>query len=200
MRRLVVALFGCAMAMTMAMAMAHASAAEFLTGKLLVAQPALDDPNFARSVVLIVRHDDEGAFGLIINRFAEERTVADLLELFGQQAEGGSKSVPVFFGGPVGKSTSLALHDDGFSTSRTEKFGDRFAVSPTVDALRAFGGGMGPARLMIFFGYAGWYPGQLEAELKTEAWAVVDAAFALVFDPESERIWERARSRIRLDL
>jgi len=180
---------------------APTAAEESLTGRLLVAQPSLTDPNFSQSVVFIVRHDDkDGAFGLIVNRFVGTRTAAEILELFGESVGASEAAIAVHAGGPVQRANSLVLHSGDYAMARTERVDDRYGVSPTVDAVIAHAEGRGPSRLLVFFGYAGWAPGQLDAELATDAWAVVDADDDLVFASDPAKTWDLARSRIAVDL
>ncbi len=180
--------------------MVPAMAADSVAGRLLVARASLDDPNFSRTVVLVVRHDADGAFGLVLNRFAENRGIAEILALFGLTPEGDAGEVPVHFGGPVGQSNSLALHGTDFETDRTEAVDSGYGVSPTVDTLRALAEGQGPAKVVVFFGYAGWSPGQLEAELAADAWAIVDADEDLVLSDDAGTVWLKALARVRVDL
>lgn len=189
-----------ALCVVILVAASPAHSAESLAGKLLVAEPDLLDPNFSKTVVLIIRHDENGALGLVLNRRAEERSLSDLLALFGESKVPNDSSVALHFGGPVALTSSLALHDGDFSTTRTDPVGDDIAVSPTVDALKGVASGNGPIRVRVYFGYAGWSPGQLEGELAAGAWAVIGIDLDLVFADAPKEVWSRARTRIRLDL
>ncbi|MDA0367540.1 MAG: YqgE/AlgH family protein [Proteobacteria bacterium] len=177
-----------------------AFAADNIAGRLLVAQPSLIDPNFSKTVILIIRHDGDGAFGLVINRFAEQRSVTDVLSLFNEDIEAPDAQVAVHLGGPVQTASTLALHSMDFATDRTEVVDGKFAVSPTVDALKARAAGHGPAEMRIFFGYAGWAAGQLENEIAVNAWTHVAADADLVFAPDPSQVWALARMRIQIDL
>lgn len=176
------------------------AAAETMVGRLLVAQPSLEDPNFSESVVLIIRHGDGGAFGLIINQFVEFRAPQEILALFSEDTPESDVSVAVHIGGPVQPATTLVLHSAEFQMDRTDRVGTLFAVSPTVDTLIATVRGKGPAEMRIFFGYAGWGPGQLEQEIDSGSWAVIDADRDLVFSDDAASVWRAAKARIRVDL
>ncbi|WP_369212547.1 YqgE/AlgH family protein [Streptomyces flavofungini] len=181
-----------------------------LTGRLLVATPALADPNFDRAVVLLLDHDEEGSLGVVLNR-PTPVGVADILEGWGDLA--GAPGV-VFQGGPVSLDSALGV-----------------AVVPGDEApaagsrLRGGGGGdpvgfrrvhgaiglvdleappelLSPAlgSLRIFAGYSGWGPGQLETELADGAWYVVESEPGDVSSPDPERLWRAVLRRQRSDL
>lgn len=163
-------------------------------GRLLVAAPALGDPNFARSVVLLLEHNDEGSLGVILNR-PTELAVAEVLDAWSPLA---SAPDVVFQGGPVGLDGALAL----------AALGDRARVGSPADPQQPAGwrqvyGDLGlvdldgePATLAarlgslrIFAGYAGWGPRQLEVELAQDAWYVVDSQPMDAFTARPERLW-----------
>lgn len=150
-----------------------------IAGRLLVAAPLLGDPNFFRTVVLILRHDDEGAIGLILNRRSEEPAApylgdwADLLEGDGL----------VFEGGPVERDRALGL------VAPTD-------LSDPRSGLRDLSGSPGPpSPIRIFAGYAGWGPGQLEFELEQHSWLVLPADPDDFLTPDPETLWSRVLSR-----
>jgi putative transcriptional regulator len=192
--------FGALLALIVGITAGQLAAAESTVGRLLVAQPSLEDPNFSESVVLIIRHGEGGAFGLIINRFVELRAPQEILALFSEEAPESDVLVAVHIGGPVQPATTLVLHSAEFQMDRTDRVGDLFAVSPTVDTLIATVRGKGPAKMRIFFGYAGWGPGQLEQEIDSGSWALIDADRDLVFSDDPSSVWRAARARIRVDL
>lgn len=147
-----------------------------LAGRLLVASTDLVDPNFARTVVFLIQHDDEGALGLVLNR-PSESPVVDHLPWLADHA--GSPPV-VFVGGPVEPEVAIALE-------RTEAPERPTAIEGVglldVQDTRA----MAPCR--VFSGYAGWGGGQLEGELGQGAWYVVDAVAADVFTDQPDELW-----------
>ena len=154
-----------------------------LRGHLLVAGPALDDPNFRRTVVLVGEHDEEsGAMGVVLNRVSET-TVEDAVPPMAELAAPGAH---VHVGGPVepqvvvvladfvdpARAGALVIDDVGFLPGEIEP------------------GDLGELRdLRVYAGYAGWAPGQLEAELDTGSWIVVQARAADVFAPTPETLW-----------
>jgi putative transcriptional regulator len=156
-----------------------------LAGSFLVARSVLQDENFAQTVVLLLAHSTDGAFGLVVNRPAPE------------PVEG--LSVPVFFGGPCPAPGLLLLHGHAdWQTDPNTEEADQQEVAPGIFVgnaaclERASEPSAGePLRLRVFSGYAGWAGGQLEGEIAAGAWAVVPAAGQLLFDTPVEELWDR---------
>lgn len=166
--------------------------AQSLAGRLLVATPGLEDPNFRRTVVLMVAHNDDGSFGLVLNRPVDE---VDLRQVLPAWAPLAAEPPLLFTGGPVEPSSALALGrapDGPPASGWTPVVGDVGLVSlnegPEDVALRI-------DRVRIFAGYAGWGAGQLEDELRAEAWFVVDALPADAFTPEPATLWREVLRR-----
>jgi putative transcriptional regulator len=193
-------LFGTLLALIFGVTGENVAAAESAAGQFLVAEPSLEDPNFEKSVVLIIRHGDGGAFGLIINRFVELTSPKEILALFNEEAPYSDALVAVHIGGPVQPASTLVLHSAEFQMERTYRAGDLFAVSPTVDTMIATARGKGPLKMRMFFGYAGWAPGQLEREIDSGSWVLIDADRDLVFSDDPLSVWRTAQARIRVDL
>jgi len=159
-----------------------------LTGSLLIASPALEDPNFFQTVTLIVQHDDEGAFGLVLNRLSD----TSLGEVWSQVSETPcSRDVPVQVGGPV-PGPLMAIHTNdsladipviqGVCFSSQRESLDTLITTPADTPLR------------VFVGHAGWGPGQLESEMREGSWEVIPASSELVFEEASE-LWRKALKR-----
>jgi len=163
-----------------------------VSGRLLLATPDLLDPNFYRAVVLICSHDDEGAFGLILNR-PLEAPVADHL---GEWSEHVVEPAVVFEGGPVQRSTAIGLALGPANRVWTIEVGrglglidlDDDSATVELNALR------------VFSGYAGWGRGQLEAEIASEGWFVVDRWPDDSFSSEPEQLWRAILLRQGRDL
>ncbi len=167
----------------------------------VAAMPQLLDPNFRRSVVLLLRHNDQGTFGLVINR-PTEISVRALCESQGIAYRGGEE-LPMMFGGPVEvEKHLLVLHgEDPLPGLGTE---DEIEVARGVRLVTALSGlaelaGRGARRFRCYAGYAGWAPGQLESELEEGAWVPLEADAGLVFDEHPENVWERALRRAGID-
>jgi putative transcriptional regulator len=166
-----------------------------LTGQLLVARPELRDPPFSRAVLYIVHHDAGGAMGLILNRPVGEASLSELLERAGVDGKSVNGKIRVHFGGPVEPGRGFILHTADYRIDGTQVVKDGIAMTALPEILRAIGTGTGPRKSLFALGYAGWAPGQLEAEIKAGTWEIVPADKALVFDEDHETKWERAMAR-----
>ncbi len=171
-----------------------------LAGQLLVAAPDLPDPRFARTVIYLVRHDRTGAQGFVVNRPLGEMPLKALMEQMGLSAAGVDGTVRIQAGGPVEGFGVFALHTGDWTGPGTVAVDGGFAVTAQPDILRALARAEGPRRVIFLLGYAGWGPGQLEAEILDGRWLRAPADEALVFGPEHAAKWERARARQRIDL
>jgi putative transcriptional regulator len=182
--------------------MPHASTppGQFLADHFLIAMPALEDPNFQRSVTLICQHDANGAMGIVINR-AADYTLAELLaqmELAADTVAGAGQ--PLVAGGPVQPDRGFVLHDDPREWNSTLRFGRGLAVTTSRDILVAMSGGAGPENVLVALGYAGWTAGQLEAELADNSWLTVPADHDILFRHPLERRWQAAAFSAGVDL
>lgn len=165
--------------------MAH----QWCSGRLLVALPALEDPNFARSVVLVLEHDDEGALGLVLNR----PTTTPIDEVLHGWSALAAEPANLYGGGPVEPQAVVGLAVAHAQTTAGVGITDRIrTVDPTGDPVLLAGE---VERARIFAGYAGWAPGQLEAELAQDAWLVVDAAPEDVISDRPEDLWHTVMGR-----
>ena len=158
-------------------------------GKLLVASPALVDPNFRRTVVLIAAHDADGALGLILNR-PSTMVVGDVVAQLTDACDGFEE---IYVGGPVSPAAVIVLAEFSDPTLSSMIIdGDlglpHVALDPSVLA-----GGVRRAR--AFAGHAGWGPGQLDAELEEEAWFVAPFDREDAFTEEPEELWSRSLLR-----
>jgi len=161
-----------------------ATSKETLAGSLLLAHPAMRDPNFRRSVILMSAHNNEGAMGVVLNRPLAKR----LGELSGDFALGPLASVPLFKGGPV-QTDQLVLvawqpHPEGFRL--------HFGVDP--DRAQQLLGEEGTL-LRGFLGYSGWSAGQLENEMRLKTWIVADIPEDLLTQTQGETLWRTVLSR-----
>jgi putative transcriptional regulator len=166
-----------------------------LTGQLLVASPRIGDPRFAHTVILVVRHDTKGALGIAINRPLGVRSLATLLEGLGDVAPPGQGTVRIFAGGPVQPEVGLIVHSSDYDRQETLRVNDEVAVTASLEVLRDMARNKGPHKALVALGYAGWGPGQLEAELARDDWLVIPADPVLVFDTPRNRVWDEAMSR-----
>jgi putative transcriptional regulator len=179
---------------------AQAPATASLAGQLLVASPSMGDPRFAGTVILMVRHDKDGAFGIVVNRPIGERPLAAILELIGEKDATVAGTVRIFAGGPVQPEMGFVIHGGDYHGPGTIEINARLAVTANREILRDIGHGKGPAQSLIAFGYAGWGPGQLEGELARRDWAIAPGESKLVFDEDRDKVWDAAYARRMQDL
>lgn len=160
---------------------------ESLQGKLLVSSPALIDPNFRKTVVLVAHHDEDGAMGLVLSRPSDVPAVDAVPAL---AALPGARD-PVFVGGPVQPEAFMVL-------AEFDDVAD--AAAPILDGLGFMPANVEPEelsikRMRLFAGYAGWGVGQLEAELLEESWIVVDAETGDAFADDPDELWRAVLHR-----
>ncbi len=172
--------------------------AESLSGLVLAASEDMADPRFKESVIYLVEHDDEGAFGLIINKPFAAGPIAALLERFeidlgdDVDIDEVSGSITVHYGGPVEAGLGFVLHSPEYAIEGTRMVAGEIAFTNHPKVLRDMALGRGPHRSLLAFGYSGWGPAQLEHELARGDWAVVEADPDLVFGTDHETKWRRA--------
>jgi putative transcriptional regulator len=161
----------------------------FLEGQLLIASPAMSDPNFARTVVAIANHDEDGALGIVLNRPSETEVADAVPELDGVM----DSDEVVFIGGPVQPASIVVLAE--FDDPAEAAYLVVGAIGLVSDRTGLDRLGDATARRRVFAGYTGWGPGQLEAELEREDWIVEPALAADVFDEEPAELWGRVLQR-----
>src|ERR1700757_854718 len=145
---------------------------ESLAGQLLIAAPAICDPRFAHSVILVIRHDKAGAFGIVINRPVGERSITSLLEATGDSDPAATGNVQVFAGGPVQPELGFVVHSAEYHREETVDVDGRVAMTSSRQILRDMGHNQGPEKSLCAFGYAGWGPAQLEGEVARHDWFI----------------------------
>ena len=166
-----------------------------LTGQLLIASPNIGDPRFAHTVILMIKHDNAGAFGITINRPVGERSIVELLEATGDDAKDISGTVRVFAGGPVQPELGFVVHSAEYRRDGTIGVDGRVAMTASREILRDISQHQGPEKSLFALGYAGWGPGQLEGELARHDWFTTPEAPKLVFDDDRGNLWEDAMAR-----
>ena len=175
-------------------------AATPLANQLLIASPALSDPNFARSVTLICQHDDDGAMGVIVNR-ASEYTLGEVLRQMNLASQDPRLDDQVVLaGGPVHPERGFVLHDSARAWESTLEVADGLFLTTSRDILEAMAAGEGPAHAVVALGCAGWGPGQLEAELAENSWLTVPAASSILFDLPLAQRWHGAANLLGVDM
>jgi len=172
----------------------------YLDGQFLVAMPGMGDERFARSVIYLCAHSEDGAMGIIVNKPVADLSMSDLLvQLDIVSADDAIRlddrvgNIPVLVGGPVDAKRGFVLHSADFHIDQSTLMIDEgICLTATVDILRALATGAGPSSAVLALGYAGWQAGQLENELMANGWLTCTADAELIFDTEVEARYERA--------
>ncbi len=172
----------------------------YLDGHLLVAMPTMSDPRFARTVIYLCAHTADGAMGLIVNKLLDSLTFPDLLKQLGIQTSNVDDEIRVHFGGPVELRRGFILHSTDYMHDTSMIVDGNIALTTTVDVLKAMADGMGPHRHLLALGYAGWAPGQLDAEIQANGWLLCPADENLVFGTDVISKWSQAVDKIGIDI
>jgi len=164
-----------------------------LTHHFLIAMPNMADPYFSKTLTYICEHNDQGALGVVVNRPIDMTLQALFERLSLTLRDRGRKDAPIYFGGPVQTDRGFVLHEPAGEWQATIKVsagkGGSLGLTTSKDILEAVGRGEGPAKMLVSLGYAGWSAGQIEHELKQNAWLTVEAKDAILFDlPADERL------------
>jgi putative transcriptional regulator len=175
------------------------SESDGFAGQLLVAMPQMQDPRFAKSVIYLCAHTPEGAMGLVLNKLVDSITFPDLLEQLSIEPAISGEEIRVHFGGPVESGRGFVLHTADYQREGTLPINSGIALTATVDILRDMARGAGPRQTLLALGYAGWGPGQLDAEIQANGWLQVPADEQLVFGQELETKWELALAKLGVD-
>jgi putative transcriptional regulator len=170
-----------------------------LTGQFLIAMPGMHDLSFEKSVIYICAHSVDGAMGIIVNRAINTVTFSDMLEQLEIEEPFSDLSVKVHFGGPVESERGFVLHTNDYLEDTTLEIDQNLSLTATQDILKALAIGSGPYQSLLVLGYAGWGPGQLDEEIKSNGWLSVSADKDLVFDHDLDGKWSRAMEIIGID-
>jgi putative transcriptional regulator len=173
--------------------------AGYLAGQMLIAMPQMRDARFSRSVVYVCAHTAEGAMGLVVNRLFSALSFPDLLEQLNIEPTPLCDPIRIHFGGPVEAGRGFVLHSADYVQDTTLLVEPDVALTATVDVLKAIAEGHGPRHSLLALGYAGWSAGQLDSEIRQNAWLNAPADEDLLFGEELDRKWERAIAKIGVD-
>ncbi|WP_373492063.1 YqgE/AlgH family protein [Parasphingorhabdus sp.] len=170
----------------------------FFSGQFLLATPGMADPRFARSVVALCSHDENGALGINIGEPVQGIGFHDIL----QQFDIDSGAVPdraVFLGGPVETQRGFILHSLDINMLDTLQVGNCWGLSSSVEMLGAIAQGRGPEKWIIALGYSGWGAGQLESELTQNGWTIAEGSPDWLYETESGDKWLMAWQDLGID-
>ena len=167
----------------------------FLSGKLLLAMPGMADPRFERAVIALCMHDENGAIGVGIGHKRAGIGFRGLLKQL-EIDPGEAPDVAVHHGGPVEPGRGFVLHSTDWggqdSLHITGADGSMFAMTGTIDVLRAIAEGRGPSKWIAALGYAGWGEGQIEEEMTRHGWFAADSTTSILFDMPTDERWGAA--------
>ena len=169
-------------------------------GQLLVATAEMKDPRFAESVIYMVKHDSTGAMGLVINKPMATGPIEELLKGFGLEGKSSKREIIIHYGGPVGARQGFVLHSDETLLENSAKVANGVAMTADAKMIEAIAAGKGPRQSLFMLGYAGWAPGQLEAELKMNSWIVIPGDKALIFGTNADKKWRQAIDKQQIPL
>jgi putative transcriptional regulator len=174
---------------------------ESLQNYLLIASPSMDDPYFARTVTYICEHNEHGAMGLVINQPVGMK-LKELVEQVDDKAEVIDEKAEdiILAGGPVSQDRGFILHttQPGWISSLTMT--PEVMVTTSKDIISSLGNKEAPQKSLIMLGYAGWTAGQLEEEIQTNSWLMVEADTEILFDTPIHKKWETAVQRLGIDV
>lgn len=170
----------------------------YLTGQILLALPGIGDPRFERAVIAMCAHDDMGALGIGVGAAIDGLRLHELLAQF-EIDPGVAPDAPVYFGGPVEPRRGFVLHSTDWAGQDTVDVAGQWALSGTIDILRAIAEGTGPSRWLVALGYAGWGEGQLDDEMTRHGWFNIPGDSALIFDVSGRPRWEQGFASAGID-
>ncbi|MBL8643526.1 MAG: YqgE/AlgH family protein [Rhodospirillaceae bacterium] len=174
----------------------RASESGYLVGQFLVAMPGMADPRFERTVIYLCAHSAEGAMGLIVNKPMKDIKLPEILTQLGIESKKPCDKIQVHRGGPVETARGFVLHSADYDREGTLKVNSEICLSATTEILRAIAAGEGPKSSLMALGYSGWGRGQLDDEIKQNAWLNVPGDEALLFSEDVDLKWERVLAKI----
>jgi putative transcriptional regulator len=174
-------------------------ATDFLTGQLLIAMPTMADPRFTHSVIYLCAHTPEGAMGLVLNRPLQRPSFDDLLRQLEVAPVPPARRIRLCVGGPMDSGRGFVLHTADWTGEGSLRVDDALALTASLDVLKAIAEGGGPREGILALGYAGWGPGQLDAEIQQNAWLSAPVDETIVFDGDNDTKWRRALGQLNID-
>ena len=170
-----------------------------LTGQLLIAMPAMQDPRFVQSVIYLCAHTAEGAMGLVLNQPLTTPSFEDLLRQLHVDPAPPARQILLCNGGPMDNARGFVLHTADWTGDGSLRVDDGVALTASLDVLKAIATGGGPREGLLALGYASWGAGQLDEEMQANTWLSAPAPLGLLFDADHETKWRRALASLRID-
>lgn len=171
-----------------------------LTNHFIIAMPSLMDANFNQTVTYICEHNEDGAFGVVINR-KSDITFDDIIfhmDIAPRTPPGAPETI--YHGGPMQQERGFILHQPVGKWASSLKINDQLTLTTSRDVLEAIARNEGPEQAIIALGYAGWSPGQLEQEMADNAWLSCPAEEQIIFEVPAEQRWQAAADLLGIDL
>ena len=174
-----------------------------LANHFLIAMPAMQDPVFGGTVVYVCEHNENGVLGVVINK-PTDMTMEVLFDRIDLKLAAGSDTPiinePIMFGGPVQDDRGFVLHTPGAHYSSSLTVTDEIAFTTSIDVLEAVAKGDGPERMLVSIGYSGWSPGQIEHELRENAWLTAPASTSVLFETPLDERWQASAALVVVNL
>jgi putative transcriptional regulator len=174
--------------------------ATYLNNQFIIAMPNLADPNFFHTVTYMCQHNNDGALGIVINR----STGMKLGEIFKQMdicvTSEAAAETPIFAGGPVQQDRGFVVHTTCGQWDSTMAVSDSISLTTSRDVIEAIAAGEGPEHYLVALGYAGWGEGQLEKEIRDNAWLNSPFGTKVLFDLPIDMRWAAAAGQIGVDI
>lgn len=171
-----------------------------LSNQFLIAMPNLRDPNFARGVALLCQHGEDGAMGIMINRLSEYR-LGDVLAQMNLRSELPNViDSPVLIGGPVQPERGFVLHTPHGEWDSSFRISEEISVTTSRDILAAIAVGKGPEYAIVALGYSGWSPGQIEHELRENAWLTAPVHNTILFETPLDERWQASAALVGVNM
>lgn len=172
----------------------------YLEGRLLIATPTVSGPVFQQSVIYLFAHNASGAMGVVINKPLESVHYTSIFEQVGIDVTPNSRPLAIYHGGPVEETRGFVLHSSEYKSSDSVDQHNGLAVTSSAGILRDLAAGNGPKQALLCVGYAGWAPGQLEAEIEANSWITVPATPDLLFNTSDDLKWSLSAKALGVDM
>jgi putative transcriptional regulator len=172
----------------------------YLEGSLLIATPLLQGTRFEKAVIYVCAHNHTGAMGILVNHTFNNVKYGDILSqlnIIPSQINFGN--APVYFGGPIESAKGFILHTSDYFSNGTQILQSNISITSTVDILEDMALGRGPSKQILALGCTSWGPGQIEQELKENAWITAPANEKIVFDYHNKEKWQQAAELVGVD-
>lgn len=173
---------------------------KFLSGKILISSPKMEDDAFWESVVYLCSHDHDGAMGFVINKKLKDFSFSDLAVPLDLTPKNRLQDMFLYQGGPVEKIRGFVLHSAEYYKPGTYQVNKQISVSSSLDVLKDIAYGIGPVDNLVALGYCTWAPSQLEKEIINNDWFVSDASNTLLFHTDDQDKWQFAMDQTHIDL